>query len=320
LAVIGTAVKNGIELARTERADLLAGVSFAYQDDQFDPKQSLTAYRRLTSGARLAALFGFGDALAYVLGPLTERSQLPFVNFNFEAGPAKNKRYLVRAMNHTQQYMSALADDLVERGFTRFAILRTESPFFNAMSESFRHALGSRGSIQEIGSFGPVDTEFKATLLKLKSSDVDVVGLFLTPDQLVAFMNSAHELWYSSSYFGTDLFETAAGIVPNSAYFEGCRYPDNEVSPSFRSRYSQTYGNRAQLTFAASGYDMAILIGTLLAAEKQVNMDGLRKVHDRVGELGKFSFVSSDEYGQFFEYPVRIKSIKNGVGVVEKQR
>lgn len=318
MSVIGTAVKNGVELARTDRPELFRNIDFIYEDDQFDGKQSLSAYQKLKSTNHLSLVMGFGDTLGYVVGNLAERDKIPLINFNFEAGPAKDKVYLIRAMNHTEQYMQALADYLISKGENDFFLVRTESPFFNAMSSSFKNAVGSRGTINEFSAFNPDQTDFRAVLLRLKSKLQGSIGLFLSPDQLIEFMKQAKELHITGKYFGTDLFETSAGIVPETHYFENCLYPDNNVSDLFRLQYRKKFGNEAQLTFAGSAYDMAMLLTEVLGKSDNGVIDNLNTIKDRSGVLGKFSMVQSRQFGKFFKYPVVVKGISNGIGVPVK--
>ena len=47
MATLGGAIRNGIELARSERPELFGRIKFIYEDDQYDIKQSIAAYRKL---------------------------------------------------------------------------------------------------------------------------------------------------------------------------------------------------------------------------------------------------------------------------------
>lgn len=126
LATIGTAVKNGIELARADHPKLFESIEFSYEDDQFDAKQGLSAYRKLKESKRPIVLFGFGTVLAQAIGPLIERDEMPLINFNFEAAPAIGKRFIVRGMNHTDQYMKSLGEYLAAQGNADLPIVQTE--------------------------------------------------------------------------------------------------------------------------------------------------------------------------------------------------
>ncbi|MBN8549371.1 MAG: ABC transporter substrate-binding protein [Deltaproteobacteria bacterium] len=322
MATIGSAVKNGIELARSEQPELFKNISFMYEDDQFDPKQSLTAYKKLRDIDHVSLIFGFGDTLGLVLGPLADQDKILLVNFNFEATPAIGKKLVVRSMNHTRQYMTALANYLNQQGNSKFEILQVESPFFNAMVKSFRDAVGDKGTVEVVGNYTPTDTDFKAIILKLKSKGTAPVGIFLSPNQILDFMKQAKELRLEREYFGTDLFETAAGIVPDPANLQGCLYPDNQVSTSFRTNYRRKFGNEAQLTFAGSAYEMALLVGRIYRAESIKSpvdlMTAFATMQKQTGVLGSYSFVDDKQFGKFFEFPVYVKRIVGSTGVPVK--
>ena len=319
MATIGTALHNGIQLARKENPEAFKNVEFVVEDDQFDTKKSLSAYQKLRSVDRADLIFGFGDTLGYAIGPKCKQEQVPLINFNFNPGPAKGNDFLVRAMNSTDQYMQSLSEYWSAQHVSRFTIVRAEAHFFNAMWESFRDAAGSSASFVELGNLSPVDLDFKPILLKARSAAPNPVGLFLSPEQLIQLMKQARELRMSGAYFGTDLFETAAGMAQEPALFDGVIYPDNGASDSFRQRYREAFNTEAQLTFAGSGYDMANLVSELSRKPNAMNgveiLNELRNVRDKAGALGKFSFVHEKENGSYFKYPVRVKRIRGRIGV-----
>jgi len=166
MSTIGTAVKNGIELARLESPKAFSHISFIYEDDQFEVKQSISAFQKLKDMDHVSLIFGFGDTLGIVLGPMAERDKIPLVNFNFDASAAGGKRFVIRSLNHTEQYMGALASYLQKQGNSHFFIVRTESPFFNAMANSFKSNLSSDSSVQEIGAVNPGENDFRSIILK----------------------------------------------------------------------------------------------------------------------------------------------------------
>lgn len=320
-ATIGTAIRNGIELARHQRPELLQMIDFQYEDDQGDAKLDISAYRKLTNGKAIDILFGIGPAMVNMLWPYVERDKVPFINFNFEASSVVGKPLVVRAMNHTGQYQQALASYLINRERSGdYPVVVGEHPFLQAMSRSLNDALGRQYPVREVATVLPTETDFRALILKIRNYRDKPVGLFLFPDSLIAFLKQARGLGFSASYFGTDLCESAAKLAGDTSLLEGCVYPDNEASEAFRSDYRRKYGNEAQLAFAGSAYDMAVLMGEVLQQGPGIKgpgvIDALRKVSRRKGVLGDFSFTSTESTGSFFEYPIHVKRIENGRGVV----
>lgn len=319
LATIGNALKNGIELARSEYPDRFQRIAFIYEDDQYDSKKSVAAYQKLKQIDGVNIVFGFGDSLGYSVGAISERDKMPLINFNFDAGPAKGKQFLVRAMNHTEQYVDKLASFLLQSGSPRWSIVRADSSFFDAMTKSLIRRATGKVEIGEPIIINPEERDFKSTILRLKQSNPGAVGLFIGPDQLLNFVKQAELLKFKATYFGTDLFETAVSISTNTDTFSGCIYADNEVSSLFRKNYLDAYNNEAQQTFAGSGYDMALLVAEAFKANPNSDnlslMNFFRQIENRTGVLGNFSFVSESDRGMYFKYPVRVKKIQGKIGL-----
>lgn len=315
LAIIGTAVKNGIELARSDRPELFKNITFEYQDDQYDGKLSISSYRKLKSVSKVNILLGFGSVLANTIGTLSEKDRIPFINFNFEYESAIGKKYLIRSLNPSFQYMKALANYLEKTEESELQVLQTEASFFNSMVKGFKLALLKSSKDLSVSNYNPSDTDFRTIILKLKIKKPKYVGLFLLPNQLVAFMKQAKTLGLKTSYFGTDLFETAASIANDNELFKGCLYPDNQVTNDFHLRYKAKFKNDAQLTIAGNAYEITILLGELLQSFDKYNnndfLNSLYKVKNRPSVLGSFSYHNQVEFGQYFKFPVFIKSIGN---------
>jgi ABC-type branched-subunit amino acid transport system substrate-binding protein len=320
-ATIGTAIRNGMELARHDRPDLLKKIVFDYEDDQSDPKLDIAAYQRLSRDKGIDVLFGLGPTMVNVLWPYVRRDSIPFINFNFEAAPAVGKPLVIRAMNHTAQYMGALATYLAQHEESReYPLIVGQHPFLQAMARDVGVVQDRGITVREVAAVLPSETDFRGLIGRLRAYKYKPVGLFLFPDSLIAFLKQARGLGFSATYFGTDLCESAAKLAGDPSLVEGCVYPDNEVSESFRRAYQSRYGNEAQLAFAGSAYDMAILLGDIFQQHPNVRGEALVKalsaVSQRRGVLGEFSFRNAAGTGQFFEYPIHVKRIKDGRGVV----
>jgi hypothetical protein len=135
----------------------------------------------------------------------------------------------------------------------------------------------------------------------------------MLPEQLRTFARQARELDFHPTYFGTDLFESAAESPEAQSLFRGALYPDNQVDPGFAARYKTRYGSTAHLTFAGSGYDVAIIVGDILRRSPQVRgRDMIRevmKISTYHGVLGVPSPRHEDGLGHYFGYPIRVKQV-----------
>jgi branched-chain amino acid transport system substrate-binding protein len=315
----GTAMMNGIELARQDHPGTLGNITFSYEDDQFDPKRDVTAYHKLMLGERLDVLFGLGPNLVQVLAAALEREQVPLVNFGFVAAPVIGKPLVVRTMNHTGQYMQALADYLKKDGLKEYPIVEAEHMFFKEMTNSLRKGLGAERTVRQIAIPALDEADFRGVILKLRSHQNGKVGLMLFPPSLIAFLTQARELRFTATFFGTDTCDGAATLSQDPTLLDGCIYPDNDASEAFRAAYRNKFGNVAQLTFAANAYDMALLVGEVFQRGGKLKatefLRAMAEVKVRKGVLGTFSYADTPEAGKFFEYPIYVKRIEMGRGV-----
>lgn len=318
-AATGTAIMNGIELARQDHPKTLGNVTFSYEDDQFDPKRDVTAYNKLMMGERLDVLFGLGPNLVQVLAAALERDQVPLVNFGFVAAPAIGKPLVVRTMNHTEQYMQVLADYLKRDGSKEYSIVEGEHMFFRAMTNGLMKGLGADRTVQQVATVALDETDFRSVILKLRRYPNTKVGLMLFSDSLIAFLKQARQTGFAATFFGTDACEGAAMLSQDPKLLDGCIFPDNDATEIFRAGYRNKFGNEAQLTFAANAYDIALLVGEIFQRDGKLTatkfLRALAQVKDRKGVLGTFSYTDTSEAGKFFEYPIRVKRIEMGRGV-----
>jgi branched-chain amino acid transport system substrate-binding protein len=326
LATYGKAIRNGIDLARANHPELINAVDFHFEDDQHDPKRSLTAYRNIASQTQPGALMVFGFFFPTVMGREIATKKIPLINLSFFAKPAIGNPYIIRSMNHTGQYARALADFLAKENQSEYPFIRAQYEFYLRLSEDTDARLreikpGTKLSL--MAEVLPNEQDFRAIILKLKASTPKRVGLFLFPGQLPSFMRQARESNLNFEIFGSPACETAATIDGARQLIEGCVYPDNDVASDFRESYRSRYGDETQLTFAGAAYDMSLLLGDYFrrhpgSSSKDV-LAALEAVQGRSGVLGSFTFKDDPAFGKYYSYPIVTKRISNGVGVVVKQ-
>lgn len=217
--------------------------------------------------------------------------------------------------------MQLFTNYLKQRTSSNITIIKTNTSFFNAMTNDFKQFFPDNNLIREVPSYNIDNYDFRTDILKLKKMRGDYVGLFMLPEQLIAFRKQAISLDFSKNYFGTDLFESAARADKEKKLFEGCIYPDNSASKTFRQYYKKLFANQAQLTFAGNAYAMSLLVAEVLQKKVKSSIQdlllALKQVQDRPSVLGKFSFKEDSKHGMFFEFPIYIKKITNGIGLIQ---
>jgi ABC-type branched-subunit amino acid transport system substrate-binding protein len=310
LATIGTAVRNGIEMAGFDQPELFQRIHFQYIDTRSDSATTLTGYQSMLQRSTPSVVLHFGDVMP--VRPLIDRNNIAVINFSFESEAAAGSDLIVRSFDDTSAYGRALARAVSTRGLGSLAVVESEGRFFEAMAEGTARDLRGEGPVlRESVSRGQQD--FRALIVRFKHRGVRGVGLFMLPEQLRTFARQARELDFHPAYFGTDLFESAAESPETQSLFRGALYPDNQVDPGFAARYKTRYGTTAHLTFAGSGYDVALTVSNILRRSPHVRgRDMIREVMKTStyhGALGAPSPRYAEGLGHYFAYPIRVKQV-----------
>jgi ABC-type branched-subunit amino acid transport system substrate-binding protein len=219
-------------------------------------------------------------------------------------------------------YMKVFADYISSYSDSAdsYPYVKSEISFFNLMAQDFKDSLASGITAEEIGVVNPDVMDFRSHILKLKKAHKKNIGLFLLPEQIISFVRQANAMGAEFTYFGTDLFESAAIITSTEKLLEGSLYPDHEVRNEFRKMYFEEFGNEAQITFAANGYEIALLFGELLGNMGSYSSDSLiqslKQVQGRSSSMGDFSYKHDQENGAYFDFPIEVKKIVGSKGVV----
>ena len=208
LAVIGTATRNGIELAREQDPELMGNLEFIYRDTQSKTANVTTIYRGLLAKDSVSMIFAFNSATAHALGPLAEKDRVPFMSFAFESAPAKGKSFMIRAFNPSEQYIRALLKHLraSPKDQGNYYIITSQFSFIESMVGAFRDYLLEDEKIHLFADLPPSETDFRSILTRIGSNPPARIGVFLLPHQIAAFLKQAHDLGLNFEAYGTDFF------------------------------------------------------------------------------------------------------------------
>ena len=222
---------------------------------------------------------------------------------------------MIRFINYSEQYTDALLKHLRLKNHKKLGIVKVETSYYNDMVASLNANLASGESLRVVDSFGFSDNEFKTTISKLKRSDFDAIGVYLSPSQVSVFFKQAAAQNLNLFFFGTDVFEDPQVIADAHGYMEGSVYPFNLVDTDFVSRYHKRFGNTGQIATAANGYDFAVLVGKLFQTSKVELSAGeilkkFREASPQDGITGRYRYASSSKGGQFFDFPIVVKTVR----------
>lgn len=319
LADFGVAIKNGIELYGIEHPESVPKISYIYEDDQYDAKNSISAYRKLASLDNIDVYFSFGSPACSALAPIVDKDNNLMLCFTPDENSSNKSKNVLRAHNGSNGFMEPLLRYLRGKEEKDFKIVKTEMGYVNSLLDSFQKMMLPSEKFSVEAAFNPSEIDFRAVILRLKSQKVRTLGLFLMPSQLISFMKQARDVNYQFDVFTTNLIESAFTLT-NGELLNGAVYSYLVVDESFKDKYLLKYNSDAQLAIAVNSYDMAGVLdsGFRVGADKSIGalFEIFKKVSKKSGVSGDFSYREDEVNGKYFEYVFHMKKVVDRKGEV----
>ncbi|MBX7145471.1 MAG: ABC transporter substrate-binding protein [Oligoflexia bacterium] len=306
VAPVGNAIRNAIVLAQEEFAPN-GDVHFVFEDDGFQPKNTLTAIQKLrqSHGAEAFITFGSGTSLAAVA--YTENAGLPLVALAISERVSQGKQFAVRHFVSTHALSAATVAEVKRRAYRRVAVISLQQEAMAAQRDEFKNALGERIAYE--AEVLPTDTDFLAIATRVRASKADAVYLLLLPPQLSVVSKLLRSLQFKGDIFGSQPMGVSSEIAAAQGALEGAWYAssDDRAAQAMFDRYKQRFGGDRYAELAHA-YDAAHLLINALRSGN--TMGYLRNVNDFHGAFGTYK--SDGENG--FAIPATIKVIQDGEG------
>lgn len=321
----GVSIKNGISLAQEDRPDLFTRIKFIYEDAQYsDAKQSITAFRKLTNIDHSNLIYEFGVPPFKALAPLAESQQIVLIGQCVDTSTGAGRRYVLRFMNTPDDYMQVLVRFLQKKGWNKIGMVVSDQPYLEEMYNAFNRSLlpGQSGTI--IQRLPPDEMDLRSYVLRAKSENFDVIGVFLNIGQISQFYKQADSLKLTKPTFGTNFFESLSEIRASNGTMSGAVYAHNDIKSEFLTRYKSLFGAESQIAFGALSYEFAIAVGKLFNAmsitptsDEIIHGFESLKLQDGIAS-GPYDFVSSEHFGKYFRFPIVMKQVnEDGFTVIK---
>ena len=314
----GEAVRNGFELAVEEQPALRSKIQLLYEDNAYDPKKAVANLRKLVDINHIDIFFVWGNEPALAISPIAEKLKIPTVAIAQYDQVSVNRNYVIRFINSGQQYSETLLSYLRQQKIKRLALVKAELSFFNMLLDGLKEGASRETiDIEVVDTFLPSETDFRSSVVKLKTKKFDLLGLYLGAAQVNLFVKQANELGFHPQLFGATPFESKSVIAGAWPLLEGAIYTHNAVTEAFRDKYTARYHTDVQLAYAANAYDFAILTATLFDGYhgKLGAADILRiyaETKQQIGASGPFHYVNSSRGGKHFDFDIVVRKIWAG--------
>lgn len=310
-ASYGISSKNAIELAFKEINEK-GGINgkqleLVVADNKSEAAEATNAMQKLVSQDNVVAVIGPNLSSSVIAASAINNSAKvldiapmatnPYVTVDQASGKTKDFNYRTCFIDPFQGTVMAKFAT-AELGVGNAAILiDNSSDYAKGLAQFFKeNFVKEGGAVTAEESYLQKDTDFKATLTKIKATNPDFLYVPGYYQEVGLIVKQARELGMNMPIAGGDGWDSAkmpeisGAAALNNTYFSSLYSPDDssDINKNFVAAYEKAYGQKPDV-FAALSYDSALLVAEAI---KNAGSTEPAKISEAMAKINGFSGVS----------------------------
>lgn len=310
-ASYGISSKNAIELAFKEINEK-GGINgkqleLVVADNKSEAAEATNAMQKLVSQDNVVAVIGPNLSSSVIAASAINNSAKvldiapmatnPYVTVDQASGKTKDFNYRTCFIDPFQGTVMAKFAT-AELGVGNAAILiDNSSDYAKGLAQFFKeNFVKEGGAVTAEESYLQKDTDFKATLTKIKANNPDFLYVPGYYQEVGLIVKQARELGMNMPIAGGDgwdsakMPEIAGAAALNNTYFSSLYSPEDssDINKNFVVAYEKAYGQKPDV-FAALSYDSALLVAEAI---KNAGSTEPAKISEAMAKINGFSGVS----------------------------
>ena len=310
-ASYGISSKNAIELAFKEINEK-GGINgkqleLVVADNKSEAAEATNAMQKLVSQDNVVAVIGPNLSSSVIAASAINNSAKvldiapmatnPYVTVDQASGKTKDFNYRTCFIDPFQGTVMAKFAT-AELGVGNAAILiDNSSDYAKGLAQFFEeNFVKEGGAVTAEESYLQKDTDFKATLTKIKATNPDFLYVPGYYQEVGLIVKQARELGMNMPIAGGDgwdsakMPEIAGAAALNNTYFSSLYSPEDssDINKNFVAAYEKAYGQKPDV-FAALSYDSALLVAEAI---KNAGSTEPAKISEAMAKINGFSGVS----------------------------
>lgn len=301
----GYAIVAGLELG-IKHANCGESTTLFIEDDAYEPKNTLTAARKLIETNHIQILMIVGSGPTHAVAPLAERAKLPVLALAGDASVATNRPFIIRLRKSAEEEGIDIADLARKHGASKIALVCSQNEFTLSVCNGIQKSAPSQVIFRE--DLTPDTTDFRIHALKIKTLQATHIIPILVPGKLGLFAKQLAELGLQIPLLGGVFFESSSDIESSGGALGGASYIMPDTSPEFKAIYEELDSVAAgSIAWGAIFYDVGRMICTMQGS-KQDPLTYFKSIKGFNGAVGEISFraINGDQY---FSYPFIEKTL-----------
>lgn len=310
-ASYGISSKNAIELAFKEINEK-GGINgkqleLVVADNKSEAAEATNAMQKLVSQDNVVAVIGPNLSSSVIAASAINNSAKvldiapmatnPYVTVDKASGKTKDFNYRTCFIDPFQGTVMAKFAT-AELGVGNAAVLiDNSSDYAKGLAQFFKeNFVKEGGAVTAEESYLQKDTDFKATLTKIKATNPDFLYVPGYYQEVGLIVKQARELGMNMPIAGGDgwdsakMPEIAGAAALNNTYFSSLYSPEDssDINKNFVAAYEKAYGQKPDV-FAALSYDSALLVAEAI---KNAGSTEPAKISEAMAKINGFSGVS----------------------------
>ena len=272
-------------------------IKIIYEDSGGDAARGVTAFQKLVNVDKVDIVLPIISKVAAPLVPLMREQMVPGIMSLVATNSAtsKDNNYVYRLFWTADETGIIFAQRIIDAGFTNVGLLQAKNEVSQSNIDVIRPLLEKAGVKVSIETFQDPDTDFKTQLSKLKSENIQALGILTIPP--VSMKNIITQtkqldinipLYDILSVFLNPGVPEMLGSLANNIYTIATPYLIGDYKKDFKDQYQSQTGK--ELTgYSSIGYDMGTLL-KYLVDQKAFDRNSITQV---LADMKSFEGISS---------------------------
>lgn len=310
-------IKLAVDKINADGGLLGKKVEFILADNKSEPSEAMNAMQKLIAQDEVIGVIGaITSSSTIALGELSNSSKIVTI-----APMATNPRVTIDKDGKTKPYVfrACFIDPFQGTVMAKFVrndlkaqnvavMVDNSSDYSKGLAKYFKQGfemIGGKVIAEE--SFFQKDTDFKATLTKIKAQNPDMIYVPAYYQEVGLIIKQARELGITVPITGGDgwdssrLPEIAGPDALNNTYFSSLYFSDagdkdTEANKAFVAKFKETFGQRPDV-FAAQAYDSFNLMINAIKNAKSTDSEKIKEALENTSDFnGVAGGIKFDEH------------------------
>ena len=278
-------------------------VKIIYEDDQLDPSQTISAYRKLKNEG-IDAIITVASGPSNAIAPLAEEDGIIMIALSTHEDITKEREYVFKHFLIPKVEEEVFHKEVVRQGYSRVVMFSSQQEGVLAIKDAVLEISQGDPRYYQDQAFALDERDFSTAIAK--ASEADAIALFMLPGQIGTMAKQIREfsdvpIIGMGTMQDKKELETAQGALEGS-WFSAPAGPSDEII----AKHILMYGDEPGL-FSGNAYDAATILFEAFLEEEP--LEYVRTLEGFNGAMGEHLFV--DETNTI-QSPAVIKRIEHG--------